>query len=285
MRAGHCSKGCSRSRAPRGLAARRRRRGDTDETTWTWWTLPPPIAGCLAQRYHGTRRSLCLLVASGGSGPYWTHDPLRCPVRHSAGSLRRHLAPAPVALPNPAVSISRRRLRRRSLGTSGGLWPWEARPPRAEPQRRDSQINTAHSAYRPGSVLLAAPSRSVPAHSDQTPGQYAPHGCPPGGRPFAVAPSATWGADDRRRCKAPHQTAARLWYASGTASRAAVTAGQRVQVTVPGQRTRKAVLDTFPPADRSAAVSPMGGMAARQEPRPGTGSLFLQERPAITRGG
>jgi hypothetical protein len=65
------------------------------------------------------------------------------------------------------------------------------------------------SAYRPGSVLLAAPSRSVPAHSDQTPGQYTPHGCPPGGRPFAVAPSTTW-ADDRRRCKAPHQTAARL---------------------------------------------------------------------------
>ena len=54
----------------------------------------------------------------------------------------------------------------------------------------------------PGSVLLAAPSRSVPAHSDQTPGQYPPHGCLPGGRPFAVAPSTTW-ADDRRRCKAP----------------------------------------------------------------------------------
>src|SRR5205814_4640949 len=57
---------------------------------------------------------------------------------------------------------------------------------------RDSQINTAPSAYRPGSVLLAAPSRSVPAHSDQTPGQYTPRGCPPGGRPFAVAPSTTW---------------------------------------------------------------------------------------------
>jgi hypothetical protein len=97
---------------------------------------------------------------------------------------------------------SRRLLRRRWLGTSGGLWPWEARPPRAEPQRRDSQINTAHSAYRPGSVLLAAPFRSVPAHSDQTPGQYTPRGCPPAVRPFTVAPSTTW-ADDRRRCKAP----------------------------------------------------------------------------------
>jgi hypothetical protein len=149
----------------------------------------------------------------------------------------------------------------------------------------DSQINTAHSAYRLGSVLLAAPSRSVPAHSDQTPGQYAPRGCPPGGRPVAVVPSATWGRMTGEGARPPHQTAARLWYACGTASRAAVTAGQQVQVTVPGQRTRKAALDTFPPADRSAAVSPMGGMAARQEPRPGTGSLFLRVRPAITRGG
>jgi hypothetical protein len=66
---------------------------------------------------------------------------------------------------------SRRRLRRRWLGTSGCLLALgEARPPCAEPQRRGSQMDTAHSAYRPGSVPLTAPSRSVPAHSDQTPG-------------------------------------------------------------------------------------------------------------------
>src|SRR2546430_5141161 len=73
----------------------------------------------------------------------------------------------------------------------------------AAPLARDSQINTAHSAYRLGSVLLAAPSRSVPAHSDQTPGQYAPRGCPPGGRPFAVVPSATWGRMTREGAKPP----------------------------------------------------------------------------------
>ena len=36
-------------------AARQRDGGDgmaRDETAWTWWTLPPAIAGCLAQRYR-----------------------------------------------------------------------------------------------------------------------------------------------------------------------------------------------------------------------------------------
>ena len=36
-------------------AARQRDGGDgvtRDETAWTWWTLPPAIAGRLAQRYH-----------------------------------------------------------------------------------------------------------------------------------------------------------------------------------------------------------------------------------------
>jgi hypothetical protein len=43
--------------------------------------------------------------------------------------------------------------------------------------------------------------------------------------------------DDRGSCKGPHQTAAGLWYASGTASRADLTAGQRAPVKVPGERT------------------------------------------------
>src|SRR5256885_16726239 len=39
-------------------AARQRDGGDgtgRDKTAWTWWTLPPAIAGCLAQKYR--RRS------------------------------------------------------------------------------------------------------------------------------------------------------------------------------------------------------------------------------------
>jgi hypothetical protein len=63
--------------------------------------------------------------------------------------------------------------------------------------------------------------------------------------------------------KAPHQTAARLCYASGPASSAAVTAGRRSQVKVPGPRTRQAALDTCPLAKGSAAVSPMGGERRR----------------------
>jgi hypothetical protein len=42
--------------------ARRRDEGDAmarDETTWTWWTLPPAIAGYLAQRYRK-----CILLSS-----------------------------------------------------------------------------------------------------------------------------------------------------------------------------------------------------------------------------
>ena len=153
---------------------------------------------------------------------------------------------------------SRRRLRRRWPGTGGGLWPWGPRPPRAEPPQ--GRLADQH-----GSFGLQARKRAA--------GRSFPVG-PSSQRPDARSVRATWlpagraalryraighlGADDRRRCKAPHQTAARLWYACGTASRAAVTAGQQVQVTVPGQRTRKAALDTFLPADRSAAVSPMG---------------------------
>jgi hypothetical protein len=40
--------------------------------------------------------------------------------------------------------------------------------------------------------------------------------------------------DDHGSCKGPHQTAAGLSYASGTASRADLTAGQRAQGKVPG---------------------------------------------------
>ena len=42
--------------------------------------------------------------------------------------------------------------------------------------------------------------------------------------------------------------------ASGTASRADVTAGRRAQVKAPGQRIREPALDTSPPANGSAAV-------------------------------
>jgi hypothetical protein len=42
--------------AETGLRAARRRDGGDgvarDETAWTWWTLPPAIAGCLAQKYR-----------------------------------------------------------------------------------------------------------------------------------------------------------------------------------------------------------------------------------------
>src|SRR5713101_1952958 len=46
-----------------------------------------------------------------------------------------------------------------------------------------------------------------------------------------------------------------------------LTAGQRAQVKVPGQRTRESTLDTSPPANRSAAVSPMGGAAHQDHGR------------------
>jgi hypothetical protein len=52
-----------------------------------------------------------------------------------------------------------------------------------------------------------------------------------------------------------------------------------------GLRQTWAATNTRTKLRRSAAVSPMGGMAARQEPWPGTGSLFLRVRPAIIRGG
>ena len=68
--------------------------------------------------------------------------------------------------------------------------------------------------------------------------------------------------------KAPHQTAAGLSYASGPASRADLTAGQRAQVRVPGERTRESALDTSPPANRTAAVSPMGERGGAPGPQP-----------------
>ena len=68
--------------------------------------------------------------------------------------------------------------------------------------------------------------------------------------------------------EAPHQTAAGLSYASGPASSADLTAGQRAQVKVPGERTRESALDTSPPSHRPAAVSPMGGKGGAQGPQP-----------------
>src|ERR1700750_168328 len=67
---------------------------------------------------------------------------------------------------------------------------------------------------------------------------------------------------------APHQTATGLSYASGAASSADLTAGQRAQVKVPGERTRESALDTSLPANRTAAVSPMGGRGGAQGPLP-----------------
>jgi hypothetical protein len=40
-----------------------------DETTWTWWTLPPAIAGCVAQRYRE-----CIPVSSHS---FWTARNMR----------------------------------------------------------------------------------------------------------------------------------------------------------------------------------------------------------------
>ena len=68
--------------------------------------------------------------------------------------------------------------------------------------------------------------------------------------------------------KAPHQTAAGLSYASGPASSADLAAGQLEQVKVPGERTRESALDTSPPANRTAAVSPMEGRGGAQGPQP-----------------
>jgi hypothetical protein len=60
-------------------AAWRRDGGDgvaRDETAWTWWTLPPAIAGCLAQRYASASRSLPRRSADTG-WPTSTRTPLR----------------------------------------------------------------------------------------------------------------------------------------------------------------------------------------------------------------
>ena len=40
-----------------------------EETAWTWWTLPPAIAGCLAQRYR-----TCIPVSSRSC---WTSRNMR----------------------------------------------------------------------------------------------------------------------------------------------------------------------------------------------------------------
>ena len=59
----------------KGLRAARQRDGGDgvtrDETAWTWWTLPPAIAGCLAQRYRK-----CIPVSSHSC---WTSRNMRSP--------------------------------------------------------------------------------------------------------------------------------------------------------------------------------------------------------------
>src|SRR5256885_1734226 len=66
----------------------------------------------------------------------------------------------------------------------------------------------------------------------------------------------------------PHQTAAGLSYSSGQASSADLTAGQPAKLKVAGERTRESALDPSPPANRTAAVSPMGGRGGAQGPQP-----------------
>ena len=79
---------------------------------------------------------------------------------------------------------------------------------------------------------------------------------------------STWSPMTAEAAKAPHQTAAGLSYASGPASSADLAAGQLEQVKVPGERTRESALDTSPPANRTAAVSPMEGRGGAQGPQP-----------------
>jgi hypothetical protein len=64
LRVGHCSKGCSRSRA---RSAWQRDGMARDETAWTWWTLPPAISGCLAQRSASASRSLPVRAGLAGT--------------------------------------------------------------------------------------------------------------------------------------------------------------------------------------------------------------------------
>jgi hypothetical protein len=81
--------------------------------------------------------------------------------------------------------------------------------------------------------------------------------------------------------KAPHQTAAGLSYACGTASRGgcdrrATTTGKSAWLTYTPSRP----LSTLPPANRPAAVSPMGERGGGQGPQPGP---KVQARTPCTR--
>ena len=88
---------------------------------------------------------------------------------------------------------------------------------------------------------------------------------PGSARPETIRPApATRQRMTAEAAKAPHQTAAGLSYASGPASSADLAAGQLEQVKVPGERTRESALDTSPPANRTAAVSPMEGRGGAQ---------------------
>jgi hypothetical protein len=159
--------------------------------------------------------------------------PPRCP-RQSSG---RTGVPAQVSV-YPAGPVIRARLRFSLIETqfpSTGCLP-----------ERDPGYCRAPAACRPGSgariwFLPVRATRPAPA-----------------ARPRMTAEAA----------KAPHQTAAGLSYASDPASSADLTAGQRAQVKVPGERTRESALDTSPPANRSAAVSPMEGKGDAQGPQP-----------------
>ena len=51
---------------------------------------------------------------------------------------------------------------------------------------------------------------------------------------------------------------------------------------MPGRRTRESALDTSPPANTSAAVSPMGERGGAAEPQPGTGrARCVPDQPVI----
>ena len=80
--------------------------------------------------------------------------------------------------------------------------------------------------YRPYAPELTAPPARTGPPGDNSPG------------------TGHQAADDRGSCKGPHQTATGLSYAFGPASSADLTAGQRAQVKVPGER--ESALDTSP---------------------------------------
>ncbi len=70
---------------------------------------------------------------------------------------------------------------------------------------------------------------------------------------------------DRGNCKGPPPDCRRIVIRLQYGIKGRCFRGQRAQGKVPGQRTRESALDTSPPANRAAAVSPMGRGAAHKD--------------------